>query len=101
MVSLVAVYHTPHDPEAFMEHYRQIHLPIAQGLPGLASLRFGHPKTLGGQGLPDAPFLVAEMCFADRPTLERALLSEASRQATRDLEGFAHGLYVMKVVEWQ
>jgi hypothetical protein len=31
----LAVYETPTDPKAFDRHYRDVHIPIAQRLPGL------------------------------------------------------------------
>ena len=41
------------------------------------------------------------MNFADRKTLDRALVSPEGRDAGRDLNGFAKGIVELKVVEWQ
>ncbi len=98
MVSLLAIYQTPSDPEQFLAHYTAVHAPLAQAMPGLQGLSWGKVESLGGK---QDVFLVATMNFADRKTLDRALVSPEGRDAGRDLNGFAKGIVELKVVEWQ
>jgi len=54
----LALYETPADPEAFDRHYRETHIPLIRGLPGLRRYTIGRDvKALHG-----APYyLVAEL----------------------------------------
>ena len=36
----LALYPRPDDPQAFRDHYENIHLPLVAKLPGLRSLRY-------------------------------------------------------------
>lgn len=40
MHKLVVLYPEPHDREAFEEHYRSTHLPLAERLPGMLGWRY-------------------------------------------------------------
>ncbi len=98
MVTLLATYQTPSDPEQFLAHYQEVHAPLAKAMPGLQSLAWGKVANLGGE---HPLFLVATMEFLDRDALDRALASPEGRAAGRDLNTFAKGIYELKVVEWQ
>ncbi|PSR34957.1 MAG: EthD family reductase [Sulfobacillus benefaciens] len=98
MVSLLAIYQTPPDPDEFLAHYTEVHAPLAQAMPGLQGLSWGKVESLSGK---QDVFLVATMNFADRQALDQALASPEGRAAGRDLNGFAKGIVELKVVEWQ
>ena len=54
MVKLVVLYKKPADVEAFEKHYREIHTPLVQKMPGLTKLevtRFtGSPRSAATAG---------------------------------------------------
>jgi len=41
MYKLLVLYPYPDDPQAFLDYYRQHHLPLVKQLPGLLASRFG------------------------------------------------------------
>ena len=87
MVRLIALYNQPDDPAAFDAHYRDVHAPIVQRYPNLASMRLTKADGIGGR--PAAYYLLAEMSFASRADLDEALASDAGRESGRDLRNFA------------
>ena len=72
MHRLTIQYDTPVDPEAFDRQYFERHVPLCKPLPGLVAMSFSKPRTLGPG---KAPYLVAELDFADGETLKAALRS--------------------------
>ncbi|BCU80971.1 hypothetical protein JIR001_07540 [Polycladomyces abyssicola] len=98
MTKLIAIYRQPEDQQAFDEHYFQVHAPLAKKMPGLKKIevtRFvGTP--MGGES---PYYLMAEMVFEDRKTLDEAMASEEGRAAAKDLMGFAGKLVTMMIGE--
>ena len=94
---LVALYRTPPDPAAFLDHYRTVHAPLARAMPGLTEMTVSRVK--GRVAGEDGWFLLAVMAFPDRQALDRALSSPAGRDAYRDLRQFADGLVTLLVTE--
>lgn len=94
MHRLTVCYGHPSDPATFDAHYRDVHRPIAEKIPGLQGLRLG---ACDGVPAPDgtvaaAPYyLVAELEFADGAALARGLSSPEGAAAAADLENFATG----------
>jgi uncharacterized protein (TIGR02118 family) len=87
MPRLIALYNVPGDPEAFDEHYRDVHGPIVDGYPNLRGVRLTRPRGVAGR---PAPFhLMAEMIFDTDADLEEALGSEPGMESARDLRTFA------------
>ena len=87
MYRLVVNYHHPADPDAFMEHYRSVHAPLAGQMPDLAAYTYGVCESLDGSK-PEY-FLTAVL---DWPAKEAALASLGSPQgqeASADLATFA------------
>ncbi len=91
MVKLIALYRTPKDPEAFDEHYRNVHIPLANKMPGLRKMAITRMKPLSLQTT-SSYYLMAEMDFDDDQALQKALTSEAGRASAQDLQNFASGL---------
>jgi uncharacterized protein (TIGR02118 family) len=87
MVRLIALYSVPDDPDAFDEHYRNVHTPIIDRYPGLREMRVARIAGVGSRG---APYhLMAEMIFDSREDLDAALASDAGIESGRDLRNFA------------
>lgn len=98
MVTFLALYKRPVDPDVFLEHYKTVHVPLAEALPELQNLLWGIVSPMGaGEDI----YLVASLQFADREALDRAMASPEGRAAAKDLDQFAKGLYQLKVVDWQ
>ncbi len=99
MVSLFALYRKPDNESAFLQHYETIHAPLARQMPGILSLEWGRQELLFSPEA-DPWFLVAEMRFSTRDAMMAALNSPQGRAAGADLNGFARGLVIMRMVEW-
>ena len=85
---LVVSYGQPTDPAEFDRHYRDVHVGLAQAIPGLQHFTIGHPQALDGQ---PAPYLVAELDFESAEAMGAALNSEPGRAAGADVATFATG----------
>lgn len=83
MASLIVLYTPPTDREGFDAHYRDVHIPIAESLPGVQTVKasriIGTPR--GGEG---AFYLQAELTFADNESMTAALRSDEGMQTSRD-----------------
>ncbi len=101
MVSLFALYRRPEDEEAFLSYYRDVHVPLASRMPGLAEIQWGKQELIGSEDPSDPWFVVAEMRFKDRASLMAAVTSEQGKAAAEDTKYFAEGLLTMRVVEWE
>jgi uncharacterized protein (TIGR02118 family) len=96
-VKLLALYKRPEDEAAFLDHYDNVHAPLARAVPGLEKLVVN--KVTGSpMGDPEL-FLIAEMHFPDRATFQFAMASEENRIAGRDLMTFAKGLVTILFAE--
>ena len=83
MYRLTIQYQTPEDPAAFDTRYFEHHVPLCRPLPGLQSVSFSRPRALGGG---EAPYLVAELDFADAAALKTALKSPEMAAVAKDAE---------------
>ncbi|MBX9877808.1 MAG: EthD family reductase [Candidatus Obscuribacterales bacterium] len=98
MHKLVALYKKPENAQDFDNHYFNVHMPLANKMPGLRKAEIS--KILGTpQG--DADYhLLAELYFDDLDAIKAALGSPEGREAGKDLMGFAGklvSLYFAKV----
>ena len=90
MKTLIALYKTPADPDAFLAYYEATHLPLVQKIPGLLSAQVTRvDRTLMGE---QGWFLIAEMCFADADSFRTAMKSPENAAVGADLANFAEGL---------
>lgn len=96
MHRLTVQYFRPTDAAAFEAAYRERHVPLAQAVPGLQRLTVSTPR-----GADDAPYLVAELWFADRDALKAGLASPEMGLATADAETYdvAHRVAFTGAVE--
>ena len=99
MVKLVALYKKPTDVDAFEAHYRGIHSPLAEKMPGLRKLEVCR---FNGSPSGDAKFyMMAEMYFDDRDAMMAALGSAEGRAAGKDVMGFAGDVLHMMFADVQ
>lgn len=90
MHRLTVCYGHPRDDAVFDAHYRDVHRPLAEKLPGLRGLALGACESAGGDG--PAPYhLVAELAFDGPGELAAALASPEGQAAAADLDNFADG----------
>ena len=76
---------SPEDLEAFEEHYWNVHVPLAEKIPGTQKLVL--TRTEDGMEAPPAFYRVAEMGFADRDAFERATQTDEWRELRKDAAG--------------
>ena len=92
-MKLIALYAEPENRETFLAHYNTVHRPLVARIPGLLEATVTLvDKTLMGEG---APFMIAEMRFADAQAFDTAMASPENRAAGKDLMGFARGLVTL------
>ena len=93
MYKLIALYKTPEDPDAFMAHYRDTHVPLVHKIPGLQKVELTKiVNTLMGD---PGNFLLAEMYFADEASYKAAMKSPENAAAGKDVGSFAAGLVTL------
>lgn len=96
MVRLIATYRRPEEPEAFDREYRE-HMELIDKVPGLQKAEV--TRTVPAPwGEPDL-YLITQLHFADRASLDKALQSEEMGAAGKQLRSFARGLFTMYIVE--
>jgi uncharacterized protein (TIGR02118 family) len=86
---LMVHYGQPTDPAAFDKHYRDVHIGLAQAIPGIQRFTIGHGAPLDPSQ--PAPYLVAELDFESAEAMGAAFSSDAGAAATADLGTFATG----------
>ena len=89
MHRLTVQYFDPADAPAFEAAYRERHVPLAQAVPGVQRLTVTIPR---GEG---APYLQAELWFADRNALKAGLMSPEMAAATADAATYDVGRKVV------
>jgi uncharacterized protein (TIGR02118 family) len=87
---LLVLWRTPTDPAAFHRHYREIHIPLANKMPGLRRYTLSRdPVRVRG----DEPYyMVGELDFDDLASLRAAFQSPEGQATAADasqLERFA------------
>ena len=101
MTTLLVLYRRPEGGAEALEtlerRYRDEHLPLVAGTPGLRTTRVWRvSEALGGD---TDLVLAAAMDFDDRAAMDDGLKSDAMRQAGRVLRDMAPGLATFLVVE--
>jgi uncharacterized protein (TIGR02118 family) len=95
---LIALYTQPENEAEFDRHYFDIHLPLAEKMPGLARMEVAKFKTnlMGG----NSPYyLIAELYFDSVADLNAAMSSPEGRAAAKDVMSFAAKNVTMLVAE--
>ncbi len=78
------------DKDAFLDHYRDVHVPHLLRFPGIRSviLHFAAPSADPFPVQPGGDLLLAEMVFETIRDLDDALASEARAEARADFASF-------------
>jgi uncharacterized protein (TIGR02118 family) len=101
MTTLLVLYRRPDGGEEALatleRRYRDEHLPLVAGTPGLRGTRIW--RVSGALGGETDLALAAAMDFDDRTALDEGLRSDPMRQAARILREIAPGLATFLVVE--
>lgn len=85
---LVVLYGTPEDSDAFDAHYRDVHAPLVDKLPGLQ--RWSMAKFVAAADGGDVPYhLVVELHFADPGAIDAAFGSPEGKAAAADYRTIA------------
>ncbi len=99
MFRVIAVYNRPEDPEKFLDHYRNVHIPLAQAMPDVKEVRWGACVDLEG-GTPDR-FVVTTMDWATKEAALASLASPQGQRGNEDLVNFADAGVTVHMVEIQ
>ncbi len=97
MVKLVALYHKPADPAAFDQAYFETHIPLVQKIPELRRVQVSR-ITGAPRGEPEF-YLIAELYFDDKASMDRAMASPQNAEAGKTLMSFARGLVTFMFAE--
>lgn len=90
MKCVIAMYGKPEDPQAFAQHYENVHTPLVQQMPHLKRFEVTSAPILAGEAESGA-HLVAVMGYETQEDLEASLGSPEGQAAVADLENFATG----------
>ena len=98
MYKFIALYKKPADVPAFLEHYQNVHAPLARKIPGLNNLVVNRITANAFGGEPPY-FLIAEMHFNTKDEFDAAMKSDENRAAGKDAMRFAKGLITGLIAE--
>jgi uncharacterized protein (TIGR02118 family) len=98
MHKLIALYQTPDDPDAFLRHYNDVHMPLVRKTPGLVKAE-AYRVTANAMGGAVPYFLIAEMTYPDKATFDVAMASPENRAAGKDLMSFAKGKVTLLIAQ--
>lgn len=83
MAQMTVIYQTPEDIEAFEQHYREVHIPLAKQLPGLLRYEINDDpigSTTGHEGV----YRIAHLYFESMEAMKTAFQSEIGKQCAAD-----------------
>lgn len=83
MAQMTVIYRTPADPAAFDQHYFNVHVPLANQLPGLIKYEINRAPLLSTTGHTDA-YLIGHLYFESMETMKQAFASEIGQQCAAD-----------------
>lgn len=87
MFQLTVLHNHPADPDKFDRHYHQVHIPIAQKVPGVR--RFTVTKTVpDADGKPPAHYAVAVLEWDDEAAYAESMASPEAQASIEDLQHF-------------
>lgn len=97
MKKVMALYKIPENEEAFFNHYRSVHLPLVNTIPGLVRTEITRiNRTLMGE---KGNFLLAELYFADDPSFAEAMASSENAAVGADAVAFAGNILTVMTGE--
>lgn len=87
-VQLVVLYTHPEDLDAFESHYRDVHAPLVDAVPGLAHWESGR-IVAAPDGGEQQYYRIAKLSFPDQETLQSALGSAEGHATAADFQSIA------------
>lgn len=97
MTKLTVLYGPPTDIAAFDQHYRDVHAPLAEKIPGVTRFEAGKVTTVDGS---DSPYyLMAQLWFDDMEAFGAGMGSPEGAAAAADVATFASGGATMLLTE--
>ena len=87
MGRIVAFHQRPPDPEAWLDYYRNVHMPIVRKIPGLQNIRWGRVLRTSDGSAPPC-WLISDVYFNDVSALETALGTPEMKEAFDDTSRF-------------
>lgn len=90
MTTLTVLYGVPTDPDTFDEHYRSVHLPLAQKIPDVQDVVV-RKVVATADGSPAQFRLIVNLTFADMDALGASMGSPEGKAAAADVANFATG----------
>jgi uncharacterized protein (TIGR02118 family) len=87
-VKLVVLYTQPEDPEAFDQHYFDVHMPLVRALPGLQRTETGHVVAAADRG-ERSFYRITGLYFADQAALDAAFGSAEGKATAADYQKIA------------
>lgn len=97
MMKLIALYKKPENPEAFDEHYFNVHAPLTAKIPGLRKMEVA--KITGSPMGKTDYYLQCEMYYDDMDAFKAAMKTEEAKASGKDLMSFAGGLVTLLTAE--
>ena len=79
-VKITINFSDPVDPDAFVRHYLDVHVPLVNALPGLRGFEYGRAVT-NFDGSPPDVFWVISMTFDDEAAMHSASRPSTAPQA--------------------
>lgn len=97
MVKLIAYYKEPADKTEFENKYFNEHLPLAKKMPGLIKAEVSRLSGIGGGQ--SKFYMQTDMYFNNMDELNKAVNSDESKAAGKNLMSFAKDLVSMSIGE--
>ncbi|MTD53280.1 EthD family reductase [Amycolatopsis pithecellobii] len=89
MATLFVLYGQPADTAEFDRYFTDVHLPLADKIPGVRRLSYGHVQSIDGAAPPY--YLSAQVVFDSLDDLRAGMGSPEGQAAAADVATFATG----------
>ena len=99
-VKITINFSDPADPDAFVRHYVDVHVPLVNALPGLRHFEYGRAVT-NFDGSPPDVFWSISMTFDDEAAMHAAFQSPEGKATMADMPNYAAGSMKSVVSEVQ
>ena len=99
-VKITINFSDPVDPDAFVRHYVDVHVPLVNALPGLRGFEYGRAVT-NFDGSPPDVFWVISMTFDDEAAMHAAFDSPDGKATMADMPNYQAGSMKSVVSEVQ
>lgn len=83
MAKMTVIYKTPNDIDFFERHYFDVHVPLANQLPGLIKYEVNDGSIISTTGYPE-PYRIANLYFESIETMMKAFRSEIGQKCADD-----------------